>query len=60
MSENNYSIVATIMKRDGLSLHEAIDLVNDAREQVAQGANPEEVTHDEFGLEPDYAWDLMR
>lgn len=53
------SIVSVLMKRDGMSLHDAIDLVNEAREEVTQGANPESVCRREFGLEPDYVWDLM-
>lgn len=51
MSTNDYSIVATIMKRDGLSLHEAIELVNEAREQVARGANPDSVVRLFFNLD---------
>jgi hypothetical protein len=56
---DDYKIVPTIMKRDGLSLHEAIEEVNEARAMVAEGQSPEGVCRREFGLEPDYAWDLM-
>jgi hypothetical protein len=53
------SLVSVLMKRDGLSLHEAIELVNEAREQVSEGADPEEILHYEFSLEPDYVFDLL-
>ena len=56
---SNYSIVAVLMRRDSLSLHEAIDLVNEAREAVASGYDPEEACYDFFGLEPDYLYDLI-
>jgi hypothetical protein len=53
------SIVSVIMRRDNLSLHEAIDQVNEAREAVAAGFDPEEACYEFFGLEPDYCFDLM-
>ena len=54
------SIVSVIMRRDNLSLHEAIDQVNEAREAVATGMDPEEACGYFFGLEPDYCFDLMK
>ena len=56
---SDYKIVPVLMRRDAMSLHEAIEAVNEAREMVKQGQNPEGVCRREFGLEPDYAWDLM-
>ena len=53
------SIVSVIMRRDNLSLHEAIDQVNEARAAVAAGFDPEEACRYLFGLEPDYCFDLM-
>jgi hypothetical protein len=53
------SIVSVIMRRDKLSLHDAIDQVNEAREAVAAGYDPEEACYDFFGLEPDYLFDLL-
>jgi hypothetical protein len=47
------------MRRDNLSLHEAIDQVNEARAAVAAGFDPEEACYEFFGLEPDYCFDLM-
>jgi len=47
------------MRRDGLSAAEADELIAEARERVLEGEDPEEILHDDFGLEPDYIWDLI-
>jgi hypothetical protein len=52
-------IIPVIMRRDGLTLEEATDQLNEAREAVAQGYDPEQACYDFFGLEPDYCFDLM-
>jgi len=54
-----YSIKKVIMRRDGLTEDEADDLIAEAREMVANGADPEELLYSEFGLEPDYVFDLI-
>jgi hypothetical protein len=54
-----YSIKKVLIERDGISEEEADELIDDAKELVADGADPEEVCLDEFGLEPDYVWDLL-
>lgn len=56
---SNSSLLSVIMRRDGLSRSDAIEQINEAREMVANGADPEEVLYDEFGLEPDYVFDLL-
>jgi hypothetical protein len=38
---------------------EAEDWINDVRSEVAHGADPEEMCYLEFGLEPDYIWELL-
>lgn len=48
-----------LMRRDNLTGEEADELINEAREKVAAGADPEEVLYDDFGLEPDYIFDLL-
>ena len=48
-----------LMRRDGLSAAEAQDLIDEARERVLEGEDPEEILHDDFGLEPDYVRDLL-
>jgi hypothetical protein len=47
------------MRRDGLTLEEATEMINDAREAVAAGFDPEEACSYFFGLEPDYMFDLI-
>lgn len=59
MYTERYEIVPTIMRRDGLSREDARQLVAEAREAVMNGADPEEVLADTFGLEPDYVMDLL-
>lgn len=52
-------LVAILMKRDGLDKEEAEEWVQNAKDQVSEGADAEEVLEDEFGLEPDYVIDLI-
>jgi hypothetical protein len=47
------------MRRDGLSRREAQEMIAAAREEVAQGRDPEEVLEEDFGLEPDWVMDLL-
>jgi hypothetical protein len=47
------------MKRDNISSEEADDMIADAKEAIAEGADPEEVLAQDFGLEPDYIFDLI-
>ena len=53
------SILELLMRRDGMSKAEAQERIEEAKQMVLDGENPEEVVHYEFGLEPDYIWDLM-
>lgn len=56
---SDYSILAVLMRRDGLTKSEAQDMIDEARELVAEGENPEEILRVDFGLEPDYIFDLL-
>jgi septin family protein len=56
---DDISIIPVIMRRDQLTLEEATEQLNEAREAVAQGYDPEQACYDFFGLEPDYCFDLM-
>jgi hypothetical protein len=47
------------MERDGLSKDEALQQIEEAKEEVRKGADPEEVLADWFDLEPDYLYDLL-
>jgi len=53
------SIKTVIMRRDGLSAAEADEMIAEAKERVYEGEDPEEVLAEEFGLEPDYIFDLI-
>lgn len=52
-------LIAILMRRDGLSLEEASDVLTEAQDLVRQGVDPEDVLREEFGLEPDYLYDLI-
>lgn len=53
------SLKEVLMRRDDLTSAEADALIRDAQNQVRDGADPEEVLYDEFGLEPDFVFDLI-
>jgi predicted nucleic acid-binding protein len=53
------SILQVLMRRDGMTRDDAQELIDEAKERVAAGDDPEEVVQEEFGLEPDYFWDLL-
>ncbi len=55
----NYSIMQVLMERDGHSYESAREIYLDARRRVENGEDPEEILLDEFGLEPDYIFDLL-
>jgi len=52
-------LMQILIKRDGLSRTEAAEAIAYARHLVNEGCDPEEVLQDEFGLEPDYIFDLI-
>jgi hypothetical protein len=53
------SLKQILMRRDGLSDSEAETAIQQAIKMVMAGCNPEEVLMDEFGLEPDYFFDIL-
>jgi len=53
------SIASILMRRDGMSRTDAEERVAEARDRVAEGENPEEILLDDFGLEPDYIFELL-
>ena len=59
MGKRVSELVRVLVERDGLSVDEARELVEEARELVREGEDPEEVLAQEFGLEPDYVFDLL-
>lgn len=53
------SIKEVLMRRDRLSAGDAQDLIDEAKARIAEGEDPEKVLQEEFGLEPDYIFDLL-
>lgn len=53
------SLHQVLMERDGLTHEQALAEIDDARQAVLAGEDPEEVLADWFGLEPDYVFDLL-
>ena len=53
------TIEKTLMQRDGYTREEAREALREARERVLEGENPEDVLYEDFGLEPDYIWELI-
>jgi hypothetical protein len=51
-------LIKTLMRRDGLSRDEALELVDELRADVLAGMDPEEALYS-VGLEPDYVFDLI-
>lgn len=55
----NYSLINVLIKRDGISRLDAGNIIREARVRVFNGENPETILYEEFGLEPDYIFDLL-
>lgn len=54
-------IVEILIKRDGMSLSDAKDLVNETRELILSSEiwEADDIMADQLGLEPDYIMDLL-
>lgn len=48
-----------LMERDGETLDEVREQLREARDEIRAGRDPEEILYDDFGLEPDYFFDLI-
>lgn len=55
----SHEIIKVLMERDGYTRTEAETILRDAQQEVRGGADPEELLHNEFGIEPDYIWELI-
>lgn len=53
------TIVDILVRRDSISREEAQELLDSAKQCVADGEDPEEVLEMHFGLEPDYIFELL-
>ena len=52
------SIVDILVERDGMSRSDAEKEVQEAKRRVRRGENPEDILYEDFGLEPDYVFEL--
>ena len=48
-----------LIERDGLSDQEANELISEAKLRILEGENAEEILEYDFGVEPDYIFDIM-
>ena len=48
-----------LMRRDGMTAEDVDEWIKAARQAVEDGEDPEDILQDEFGLEPDYVFDLL-
>lgn len=53
------TIKQILIRRDGVTGEEADEMIAYAKERVESGDDPEEVLAEEFGLEPDYIFELF-
>lgn len=53
-------ILKILIHRDGMDEDEAKELIEEAKKEVREGGDPEDVLADYFGLEPDYIFDLFK
>ena len=54
------TIKQILMRRDEMTSEDADEMVEAAkREFREEGGDPEEIIAEWFGLEPDYAWELL-
>jgi hypothetical protein len=52
-------ILHVLMTRDNMDRMDAIEVIREAKRRVLAGEDPEMVLEEEFGLEPDYIFDLI-
>jgi hypothetical protein len=52
-------IEKVLINRDEMTPQEAYDYLQELREMVRNGEDPEQLLYDELGLEPDYILDLI-
>lgn len=52
------TIEKILIKQDGMTATEAHETLEELRQCVVEGEDPEELLH-ELGLEPDYIFDLI-
>lgn len=58
VSEKN-EVLEVLMRRDGMTRPEAVEMILQGREDVLRGGDYEDILQYDFGLEPDYIFDLI-
>ena len=53
------SLVRALMRRENIEKEEAIEMIQSTFGMMDDGADPEDILLDEFGLEPDYIDDYL-
>ena len=53
------SLVRALMRRENIEKEEAIEMIRATFCMMDDGADPEDILLDEFGLEPDYIDDYL-
>lgn len=53
------SIKDILIRRDGMTSSQAEEMIQDAKEEIFFGGDPEEILLNNFGLEPDYIFELI-
>lgn len=53
------TIKEILIRRDRMTADEADELIEEARQRIRDGDDPEEVLAEEFGLELDYVFELL-
>jgi hypothetical protein len=48
-----------LMQRDNMTAEDAQALIDEAKAEVRAGGDPEQILYQDFGLEPDYFFDLL-
>lgn len=59
MSKRVTELEQVLIERDKMLLEEAREMIDEARKEIASGRDPEEILYEDFGLEPDYIFDLL-
>jgi hypothetical protein len=52
-------LIQILITRDDLSRSEALYVVQEAVDRFNAGDDPEDILHEEFGLEPDFIFDFL-
>ena len=53
-----FNLLTALMRSQDFTKQEAMDELNEMKERVFEGEDPEEILY-EYGLEPDYVFDLL-